>query len=99
MGYRQTVWAAAHFRFIFMALLLGAGKVINVRQSPFFSRPAVAGLITLNVLLGGLLAGCGQKGPLILPPQTHAVPSGVPTPIAPASTQSTPPTRDQPPAS
>lgn len=39
----------------------------------------------------GLLAGCGQKGALYLPPKPGAVVTSAPTPPAPTGTQSQPP--------
>lgn len=38
-----------------------------------------------------LLAGCGQKGALYLPPKPGAVVTSAPTPPAPPATQSQPP--------
>jgi len=47
--------------------LYGAGTVIFMIPSVFFYRAAAASLI----MLGALLTGCGQKGPLVLPPQAQ----------------------------
>ncbi|HET6654657.1 MAG TPA: lipoprotein [Gammaproteobacteria bacterium] len=41
-------------------------------------------LALLALLMLGLLAGCGQKGPLFLPRPEHPTP-GQPTPVTPAT--------------
>ncbi|OYY54687.1 MAG: hypothetical protein B7Y53_05535 [Halothiobacillus sp. 28-55-5] len=51
----------------FVFALYGACTVIFMTLSVFFYRAAPASLI----VLGALLAGCGQKGPLVLPPQAQ----------------------------
>jgi predicted small lipoprotein YifL len=67
-GYRQTEACTANSLPYFLFALYGACTVIFMIPSMFFYRASAASLI----VLGGLLAGCGQKGPLVLPPQTQA---------------------------
>ena len=48
-------------------------------------------------LVVALLAGCGNKGPLVLPPTRPAPPASAPAPVAPAGTStSAMPATDQP---
>lgn len=48
-------------------------------------------LPTLAVLSAAALAGCGNKGPLVLPTKPAAPASAASAPMAPAAPESTPP--------
>jgi predicted small lipoprotein YifL len=54
-------------------------------------------LLLLFVLVAALLAGCGNKGPLVLPPPrpAPATSAPAPAPVAPASASSAMPVSGQ----
>ena len=64
--------------------------------------PARAGIAAmLFVMLGGVLGGCGQKGPLYLPDAASDVvtrPAATPPPAESTSAPNSPQTADSPPA-
>lgn len=45
-------------------------------------------LLLPSCLAFAALAGCGQKGPLVMPPTRPAVTKAAPTPVVPASSSS-----------
>jgi predicted small lipoprotein YifL len=55
------------------------GAVERMRATRF-SRPGLRGRARVLVTLAALLAGCGQKGPLVLPPGATAAPAAVAAP-------------------